>query len=422
MTPVTPRRIVAATAAGLLLIIGIALASRALNSEDDQLGNPNRTDDTVVIGVVARRPSDQDETLRGLRLWFDRVEELRGLPYNQRDLAAVKLEVEETDGSSAGARKATRRLIAKRATFIVGPREEPEIIAATAEARDSGSLYLSPVSRPVSVARGRTLTFLARPGIADFSPALDVLERLRRGARGRNRGRSHVAILAATGTWAARADRAARLARARGYKTDVVGVRGGAHDALEEASRSSQPEVVLVSAPFERGLRWFREPGLPRTAPWVLSAESARDVVAGDAGPVAVVMPWSPTSGRAGAVFGPREMAELYLNVYGEQPTVDAAAGTALGILVQALIQRARSTDPGRVLLARESLAIESFWGTLRFVNGEQDPTPSAQLVLADGEDLRSIWPEPPDPPALRRSVPSTPPEEPETSAESPAQ
>jgi hypothetical protein len=403
----TPRNIIAVSLILLGAVVGLALASRSANDSPQPIANPLASDSRLTVGVIASRPAHKDETLRGLRLWLTKTSETGGIRYNARDLAAVRLVVEEAD-SAQTAQAAVAKLVKKGARMVVGPVDDDQLSAAADAARASKVAYMSPVPRPVSLPRSATMTFLARPPVGDFSPALDVLERLRAMRDEPSDRRRRLVIAATTGTWGLRAARAANGARARGYRVRLIRVAPG--DVPPAASlRASRPDAVLVSAALSDALAWFRAGGGPARVPWILAAEDPRDVERGFRARVAAVVPWSPTSNRAGAVFGRGEMPELYRIAYGGTPSVDAAAGAAVGVVIQQMVQGARSTDPVRMLRARDRMKVESFWGSLSFVNGEQRPAPSAHLVLSGGNELVSIWPDPPNPPGLRRSVPAAP-------------
>jgi hypothetical protein len=122
---------------------------------------------------------------------------------------------------------------------------------------------------------------------------------------------------------------------------------------------------------------------------------------------LAVTVPWSPTSigGGGDSVFPPLDFATTYEAVYGKIPSVDAAAGAAVGTLLNQLVVVARSTDPSRLLQARDSLKSDSFWGPFSFNRGEQAAFLPYVVLLNRGKTV-NIWPNPAKVGALRLSVP----------------
>ena len=93
--------------------------------------------------------------------------------------------------------------------------------------------------------------------------------------------------------------------------------------------------------------------------------------------------------------------------IYGKIPSIDAAAGATLGVLLNRLVVAARSTDSSRLLRARAKLDGDSFWASspLSFRDGEQDNF-LPYVVLLDGGKPMNIWPFPSNVKALRLSVP----------------
>jgi hypothetical protein len=98
---------------------------------------------------------------------------------------------------------------------------------------------------------------------------------------------------------------------------------------------------------------------------------------------MAIEVPWSPAGPQDGVLFTARgEFTTRYESAYGGAPTPDAAAGAALGLILDRMVYEARSTDPSRMLRVRGSMMVPSPWGTITFHGGRSRPVPS-QLVLA---------------------------------------
>lgn len=396
-------RYVLAVAAGALTI---ALLARASSDDPDPLNNPAQTDDRLVVGVISGPGRRDSEVRRGLRLWLEQLGKKGGIRYNPRDLAAVDLISARVGPKGHGAELAVSRLLSRNAAVIIAPVKDAPLTSVARETRRRRALLFSPAPRPVSVPRAPSMTFLSRPEAGDFGPAFDVLEqRLRRSKR--KTQRRQVAVLSVPGVWGLRASATSRMAAARGYRVESVRVVGDdATTALRRARGVKGLQAILVSAPFSKAYGWFRTDGVADDPPWVLAAEDFSE--ARPRGPqVAVTVPWAPTTRRGGPVFGPGEFPKVYSDLYGRASGSDAAAGAAVGVLLTQLVQQARSTDPVRLLRAREELKTESMWGLLAFKRGEQVSPRSADLVLiGGGRPPLPIWPEPQNPDLLSRSIP----------------
>jgi ABC-type branched-subunit amino acid transport system substrate-binding protein len=372
--------------AGLFAVVALGIGSRALN---ELSGQTVRTDGVVRVGIVGdfrrRHSTPAAEMLAGVRLWRARIAETQGIPYNDDRVAAVRLLVENDRGSPVTASQAVRNLVNRGATVLFGPPDSAELAAVADVAMLFRIPLLSPIPRPLTIPRSSLFTFLDRARIGDFSAAFDALDVATRGTR-----RGRVLILTIPGEWGLEARRNARLARERGYVPEVVQVTEGITNALSVAEQKPL-QAVFVSAPFRLGLGWFLAAKPTRAVPWVLAAPDVRSAMAASSRTrVAISVPWSPMTQHGGEGFSPGEFTQAYGDAYGRLPTIDAAAGAALGIVVSQAVQLARSTDANRVLAARDRIDVDSVWGKLSFVNGENDSA-YPQAVLLDGSGPRAI-------------------------------
>jgi hypothetical protein len=214
-----------------------------------------------------------------------------------------------------------------------------------------------------------------------------------------------VVLLTERGEWGLRARAGQLLAKQRAFDAKVYYVGSDDVGALLNAMRYPADAIIAV-APFRRALRWFAQSHDKSSVPWILASQDIATAMS-SARPytVAVTLPWSPTSTGGDSVFPSLDFAATYKAYYGKTPPVDAAAGAALGALLNDLVVAARSTDPSRLLRARDTLKGGSLWGPLSFKRGEQAAF-SPYVVLLDQGKLVDIWPPPGKVRALRRSIP----------------
>ena len=414
----------AATAIVVVLAL-VAAATRVASTEDPAPYNPNRTSPRLTIGYVGSLTGGSvrdTEVLRGIRVWLHKLNADGGIAFARNRVAAVRLLVYDDRGSSRAAREGAEQLIRRGAGILFAP-TNPEALTAVADvAMKKRVLLVAPVPRPVAVPRATAQTFLNGAPVGGMSASLDVLDRIvapprARGRGGRERGertdnretgrarpRGRIAILTTPGKWARRARVAVQNATERTYVVLLrrTGQRGR---ATLDALRRWQPDAVLVVAPPSQAKRLYEAGGALRV-PWIIAAEDARaalDLHRADR--IAVEVPWSPTTLRGGDVFPPRAFTQDYVDTYGDLPTRDAAAGAAMGVVITQMVLGARSTDPTRMLKARDELEEPSFWGRLKFENGQQVPD-APSLLLLDRGRLVPMWPEQRRPNRLRSSVP----------------
>jgi hypothetical protein len=248
-------------------------------------------------------------------------------------------------------------------------------------------------------------TFLYRPPVGDLHAALDVVFKRPRYGRGGTVFKRRVALLTQSGEWALRAREGQFLARQRAFDAQVIQVGGANAGAALKIVRHPLDAVITV-APFRRAVKWFAQAHTRSRTPWILAtADLASGIEVARPYTVAVTAPWSPTSGGGDPVFPPMDFATTYEAVYDRPPSSDAASGAALGALLTQLVAVARSTDPSRLIRARDALKSGSLWGPLSFRHGEQAAF-SPYVVLLDRGKTVNIWPPPGKIEALRFSVP----------------
>jgi ABC-type branched-subunit amino acid transport system substrate-binding protein len=375
----------------------------------------------VIASSEGPSAHDDDEVIRGLRVWSGRLDQ-GGISYTPRRIvevhgrfgghlsATVQLEVVRTGAQPAEAALAAQRLVRGGANVLVGPTSPAALAAVSQFAARRRVLMLSITRPPVSAGRPRTNTWLSIPSADQLDGTL-ALVRERADAR---KAPARMAILSAGGPWAARAHGAVtgaerRLVQARAYDASRLGARR----ALAAAARS-RPAAIVTLAPLRQARAWFRAArGMDASVPWVLTAgdaaAAARELRSER---VAVEVPWSPETPRTGRIFTDgHDFSAAYARAYGGLPPTKAVAGAALGLTLDAMVAFGRSTDPTRMLLVREQMNALSIWGALEFDHG-QERTPTSQLVLVDHGRIRQIAPPPPSSTAtapfllLRSSVP----------------
>jgi Periplasmic binding protein len=403
-----------ATAVAVLVLSAFALgaASRFVNvSRVDSSptgAGPARTADVLVVGVVANvsgKGTAGRDYVRGIRLWQSRVREASGIQYNINQHAALRVIVRDDHGRPDEARKIARELLKQEVSVIFGP-PDPDELTSVADTVDqsTSTLLFSPMPRPSTLPTMARATFLYRPPVGDLHAALDVVFlRPPRGASTHFKRR--VVLLTAPGDWALRARSGQLLAQQRAFDAPLIKVRSADVDKALKRVRGPLDAIITV-APFRRALRWFVQTRRKSRTPWILvSADLATAVPIARPYTVAVTVPWSPTSIGGDSVFPSKDFPTTYEAVYGKEPSVDAAAGAALGALLNQIVVTARSTDPSRLLRARAHLNGGSFWGSSSLRGGEQ-PTFLPYVVLLDHGLPINIWPPPGKIKHLRLSIP----------------
>jgi Periplasmic binding protein len=401
-----------ATIFAVVALLTLGVASRFVNVSRLDVGSTDggvaRTADVLTVGVIADTSTGNRagaHYIRGIRLWLSRVRETNGIPYNTNQHAAVRLVVRDSRGQPRRAGEIARQLVKQGASVIFGPLDPDELttVADTTD-RNAGTLLFSPIPRPSTLPTMPHATFLYRPPVGDLHAALDVVSLLP--ARSKDTvARRRVVLLTERGEWALRAHSGQLLAQQRAFDARLVKVRSTNADAALKTVPGPLDAVITI-APFRRGLGWFAQSRRTSRTPWILVApDLATAVEPSRRHRVAVTVPWSPISIGGDRIFPPTDFSATYEAVYGESPSLDAAAGAALGALLNELVIGARSTDPSRLLRAREELEGNSFWGPLSFQNGEQAPFAPYVVLLNRGTPL-NIWPPPARVKALRLSIP----------------
>jgi ABC-type branched-subunit amino acid transport system substrate-binding protein len=399
-------KVVAAVA--LLLLVLAAVAARVISSRASGPYNPDPTSERLTLAYVGdvRGAQPDRDVFDGLRLWREQVQRGqltkpptpgRGIPYNEARFAGVRLRVYDGGATPDRSRAAAARAVREGATILVGPPDAARLTAVAEEARRRRALMLAPIPRPIDIPPFVGASYVAFREPGDFTSALDLVDRrvagttLPAGGSGR---RNRIVILHSTGEWAARAVDAARTARDRAYQPQLIAVPP--QQTPNPRRLTDRPtDAVLVAAPVGEGIRWFRSAARPRGPLWVLAAQDLPSAqAAAGAAVVAVAVPWSPTVLMGGPYFGPGEFSSLFQRSYGRPATVPAATGGAIGMAIYSLVQTARSTDPARLLQARERVQAPAFFGVIQFVDGEMTPPPSA-VVLLDAGRARTLWPAP---------------------------
>jgi hypothetical protein len=266
---------------------------------------------------------------------------------------------------------------------LAAPTDPAQLAAVAAVARRRRVLLLS-LGAPPPTGSARTTTYLGSPDPSELSGTFAVV----------HGGTSRVAALYAGDSWRPKADRAVATARRRGMPARALDVaKLGVRGALIAAGRT-RPAVIVAAAPAREAVRWMRQ-GRRAGAhvPWVVIAASAPAAArAASAGRVAMEVPWSPAAQDQWLFTRLGEFASRYSRAYGRAAGTIAAQGATLGLILDGMIDRARSTDPSRMLAARALMTVPGFWGALRFRRGTSLPIAS-QLVLLDGGRIRQVAP-----------------------------
>jgi hypothetical protein len=392
----TPWVRVAVLAAVALAAAATAIGVREFNGRaESRYAVPG--DGRLLVGFISDPGSARDrEIAKGVRAWLRRLDETsRGIPFADGRVTAVELVTEAVGADQAGA--ATRRLVDRGATAIIGPSDQNALASVIEQVRGKPVLVLSALPRGRSVRRVPQAFYLTRAEPYGFATVYDVLNQ-----PGRKPPSRRVTVLTVPGPYRLMGLRAAAVARTRGGRPTLVTVEGNAppRDSLE-----AKAAVVVVAAPLKAALRWFRTAPRRRGMPWVIGA--------GDVGPalaaagrttVAVSVPWSPTSnqGEAGAI------ADIYTSLHGGLATTDAAAGATLGTLIARAVQAGKSTTGSRLIGAMERLDVLTPWGQTSFKNGES-VLPPAQVILLENGSPQPVFPFPPFPTRLKDSLPPLP-------------
>lgn len=398
LSKLTLRRRVALVA---LLVVAVAVvAAVRLTNDDGPDPRVEAAGPRIVIGFAGNPADARDrEVLRGLRIWTRLLDaSTRGIAFAPRRVAAVTVRVPRANAGADPA-GATRELLRRGATVVIAPPDAERAAEVVEVVRSHPDvLLLSPVRRTAAIRRIPQAFFLARPNPYEFQQVYDVLALRRRASSNR------VVILTDRAPWPVEARNAFRAAQTRGISATIAEVRGGDVAAALRDVELDRQGAILVTAPTTTAIRWFERARTIDGAadlPWVVGA---RDVPRADLpeGGIAVSVPWSPTSTAGGAP----ELAAMYSDLYGSPATADAAAALTLGTLLTDAAERAQTTVGIRLQRTMAEAKLLTAWGQVTFEQGEQEPAPPAQVVLASPDALRGIWPAPQSPQLLRRSVP----------------
>jgi hypothetical protein len=396
----------ALVAAALVVALAIAVLSRQGAADTHTPFNPDPTSDRLVIGVVTSTSPSDREVARGLKLWVDALGDSGGLPYGDGSVAAVEVDAQRSGPTPQDAAAAARTLLGgKHVSVLVGP-TDPDQLAAVAEvAVQSRALLFSARPRPVQSRDGRSLTYVPRGNPDSLHATLDIVDRLvkRKGGGAKDRGR--VLILFKRGTWGLRALRGANEARRRGYKTKTVAVSstGALDGVLRSAGRA---DFTAVYAPPREAVSWFKAGGRD-PSPWALVADETTAIEpALGSEKVAVEVPWSTSQNFGDGLFGPGGFTRAYDAAFGGTPPTDAVAGASVGVILRAMVAKARSTDPTRLLEARDAAPIFTPLGPLVFRSGQPRAVPSVVVLLSPGHNPFTLSPDRKSVAVLRTSVP----------------
>jgi hypothetical protein len=397
---------VALVAAALLVAGLIAVLSRQGTADTQTPFNPDAASDRLVIGVVnTGSPSDQEVT-RGLKLWVNQLGEVGGVPYGFGQVAAIEVDEQRAAPTPGGAAAAARKLLAtKRVTALVGP-TDPDRLAAVAEvAVKSRALLFSARPRPVQSRFGNALTYVPRGQPERLRSSLDIVDRMVKGKPGSSaKGRGRILILYKRGSWGLRALKGADEARKRGYKVKSLAVPGTS--SLGGILRSAgKVDFTAAYAPPRQALSWFKAGGRDRS-PWTLVADETTAIEPGLGKlKAAVEVPWSTSQSFGDGLFGPGGFARAYDVAFGGTPPTDAVAGASIGLIVRTMVIVARSTDPTRLLKARDATPILTPLGPIVFQRGQPRQVPSV-VVLLGPKSTTPLLPNDKGVAGLRKSVP----------------
>jgi ABC-type branched-subunit amino acid transport system substrate-binding protein len=375
----------------ILTVILVACSASASESPSETAaGSPAASiqlePETVTIGFTASQTGrynvESTRQLNGLQLWMDAVNDVGGLPL--ADGTLVTFEATFYDDESNGDRIQelyTKLINEDEADFLISPYSSGLADTAAVIAEQYGKILITTgAASDGTYQKGYTFIYQTyTPASRYLTGALDLLTELDSGA-------TNLAIVHENDKFSSDVSAAlAAYATAQGYELVVnEGYDTGATDFAPFINKieAAGPDAIMGGGHFADTSTFAKqlyEKGLDANLIALLVAPPEPSFVdIGDAA-IGIMGPsqWEPgvlyseeAAAAAGTDWlGPTvdEFTSAYTDAYGEEPSYHAAGGYAAGLILQAAMEAAGSTDPDEVKAAMDGLNLMSFFGLTKF-------------------------------------------------------
>ncbi len=175
--------------------------------------------------------------------------------------------------------------------------------------------------------------------------------------------------------------------------------------------RLAKPDLVIGCGHFADSVlmvKQMKESGInPKFLAFTIgpALPSFVDSLKADAEGIFGVVQWSPALNFKDPLFGStKAFVEEYVKRYGADPEYHVAGGVAAGIVLQTAIERAKSTDPDKVIEELRKLRLETLYGLVGFDSaGRINTKPMVVIQIQKGkritlfpvEEAKPVYPKP---------------------------
>lgn len=379
-------RAVGSALAGVVLVACQTAGSSPPAGASQPAGSAGGEAKTLVIGFTTSQTGKLNvESTRqqdGLQLWMDDVHNAGGIKLS--DGTTVSFEAKTYDDESNNDRIQelyTKLINDDKADFLISPYSSGLADTAAVIAEQYGKIMITTgAASDGTYQKGFTHVYQTyTPASRYLTGAADMLKKLDGSAK-------KIAIVHENDKFSS--DVAAALneyATKQGYEIVVnEGYDSGATDFAASINKviAASPDAVMGGGHFADTSTFAKqlyEKGVKAKMIALLVAPPEPKFADIGAAATGVVGPsqWEPTvefseeaAGSAGATWlGPTvdDFVSSYTAAYGEDPSYHSAGGYAAGLILQAAIQAADSTEPDKVNAAMDGLNLMTFFGLTKF-------------------------------------------------------
>jgi len=336
--------------------------------------SPALAQDAVTIGFTASKTGALSEPslaqVRGFELWRDEVNAAGGLKAGAK---RIKVEFNSHDDESQVVRvqELYGRLIAQdKAQFLFGPISSGLNVMASFVSEENGKVMVSTAVDPKVFRLGnRNLFQVTTPSSQSFAGALAIIKL-------RN-PQTRIALVTKDDPFTRMVAQATReLAKAEGLTVvldDAYSPTATDFGPTVDRIRKSRAEAVLGGGHLPDGaalLRALRE--LKPAIKWLTLLAPPEATAFADLGDAALGVT-SPAQWSPQVVYKPdigptaQVFVRRFTGKFKTVPTEQAAAGYASGLILGHAIEKAGTTEPGRVAAALNRIDLTTMFGRARF-------------------------------------------------------
>lgn len=345
----------------------------------------------AAVSETGKYAREGNDTRQGYNLWLDWV----NTTYGGIDVGGEKYEVEivyyDDEGDPDTAAGLVERLITEdKVDFLLGPYSSGLTLATSAIAEKYNVIMVEGNGASESIfERGfKNIFAVLTPAGSYTQSALKALA---------DEGATTVVIAYEdTAFPTSVAAGAQRWAEEYGY--EILGVETYPKDVADVSAimtkfRDLDPDVFVGGGHFNDALLFIRAAKELDFSPYAMvitvgpSNPKLVEEVGGDADFVLGPTQWEATMSWQGPYLGtPAEYDAMYLEMWGEAPTYQAAESTATALALMAAIEAAGTTDTDAVRQALYDLDIVTFYGPINFDDtGKNTAKPMGTIQIQDG-------------------------------------